>query len=274
MPRSEGAPRNIEVTTGGPHASNRSRACPPTWSASAPSARSRHPTIGTCSTRPFDAAVAEHAGIDLVFVMGDDFDHYSLGAMLEDAKLVSCRTRRGVARRSSRTTTVLAGIATAFGGLVPGEFRVFPLAQQDAAIAWVAEDAVDGRLLLTAASPADPPMRAGRGPHRSSCSRDQASAQSAPNTSGTAGTVSSAAAGHRVGGDRPEGRCHDRHPGADVGDGQHLRDHDDADRRGDPGEQAAPEGRRPCGGHRDQRREHHEHGRRASSPNPAASVTP
>ena len=36
-----------------------------------------------------DAAVAEHDRIDLVFVMGDEFDHYSLGAMLQDAKLVS-----------------------------------------------------------------------------------------------------------------------------------------------------------------------------------------
>ena len=86
-----------------------------------------------------DAAVAEHDRIDLVFVMGDEFDHYSLGGMLQDAKLVS--VPHDVWGRAAFVTNheVLAGLATAFGGLVPGEFRVFPLAQQDAAIAWVAE---------------------------------------------------------------------------------------------------------------------------------------
>ena len=36
---------------------------------------------------------------------------------------------------------VLTGIAVAFGGLVPGEFQVFPLSKRDEAIAWVAEGA-------------------------------------------------------------------------------------------------------------------------------------
>ena len=87
-----------------------------------------------------DAAVAEHDRIDLVFVMGDEFDHYSLGAMLQDAKLVSVPHEAWGRAAFVTNHDVLAGIATAFGGLVPGEFRVFPLAQQDAAIAWVAED--------------------------------------------------------------------------------------------------------------------------------------
>ena len=86
-----------------------------------------------------DAAVAEHDRIDLVFVMGDEFDHYSLGAMLQDAKLVSVPHETWGRAAFVTNHEVLAGIATAFGGLVPGEFRVFPLAQQDAAIAWVAE---------------------------------------------------------------------------------------------------------------------------------------
>ena len=91
-----------------------------------------------------DAAIAEHGSVSCVFVMGDEFDHYSLGAMVEDAKLI--RRPLSAWRRAAFVTDhdVLAGIATAFGGLVPGEFTVFPLERQAEAIAWVAETAGAG----------------------------------------------------------------------------------------------------------------------------------
>ena len=86
-----------------------------------------------------DAAIAEHGTVSCVFVLGDEFDHYSLGAMLEDAKLI--RRSLSAWKRAAFVTNhdVLAGIATAFGGLVPGEFEVFPLDKQAEAVAWVAE---------------------------------------------------------------------------------------------------------------------------------------
>lgn len=86
-----------------------------------------------------DAAIAEHGTVSCVFVLDDEFDHYSLGAMLEDAKLI--RRPLSAWKRAAFVTNhdVLAGIATAFGGLVPGEFKVFSLDRQDEAIAWVAE---------------------------------------------------------------------------------------------------------------------------------------
>lgn len=86
-----------------------------------------------------DAAIAEHGTVSCVFVLGDEFDHYSLGAMLEDAKLI--RRPLSAWKRAAFVTNhdVLAGIATAFGGLVPGEFKVFSLDRQDEAVAWVAE---------------------------------------------------------------------------------------------------------------------------------------
>ena len=88
-----------------------------------------------------DAAVAGPDSLNLVVVMGDDFDRVSLGGMLEDAKLVSV-PREAWGRAAFVTNhNVLGGIATAFGGLVPGEFRVFPLERQDEAVAWVAEAA-------------------------------------------------------------------------------------------------------------------------------------
>ena len=87
----------------------------------------------------FEDALAEHEQLNLVIVLGEQFDHYSLGAMLEDARLITFP--REVWGRAAFVTDndVLGGIATAFGGLVPGEFRVFPLDRQDEAIAWVAE---------------------------------------------------------------------------------------------------------------------------------------
>jgi hypothetical protein len=88
-----------------------------------------------------DATVAGPDSLNLVLVMGDAFDHVSLGAMLEDAKLLSI-PRESWGRAAFVTNhDVLGGIATAFGGLVPGEFRVFPLEKEDEAVAWVAEAA-------------------------------------------------------------------------------------------------------------------------------------
>jgi hypothetical protein len=87
----------------------------------------------------FEAALADHEQLNLVIVMGEQFDHLSLGAMLEDARLITFP--HAVWGRAAFVTNheVLGGIATTFGGLVPGEFRVFPLEKQDEAVAWVAE---------------------------------------------------------------------------------------------------------------------------------------
>ena len=87
----------------------------------------------------FEDALAEHEQLNLVVVLGEQFDHYSLGAMLEDARLITFPHE--VWGRAAFVTDheVLGGIAMAYGGLVPGEFRVFPLDKQDEAIAWVAE---------------------------------------------------------------------------------------------------------------------------------------
>ncbi len=86
-----------------------------------------------------EAVLADREQLNLVIVLGEQFDHLSLGAMLEDARLITFPHE--VWGRAAFVTNheVLGGIATAFGGLVPGEFRVFPLDKQDEAIAWVAE---------------------------------------------------------------------------------------------------------------------------------------
>jgi hypothetical protein len=92
-----------------------------------------------------DAAIADAGRLDFVIVIDEEFDHYSLGAMLEDAKLLG--RPLGAWDRAAFVTDrdVLTGLAVAFGGLVPGEFRVFPLDHRDEAIAWVAEGAAAQR---------------------------------------------------------------------------------------------------------------------------------
>ena len=87
----------------------------------------------------FDAALADHETLNCVIVLGDEFDHYSLGAMLEDAKFITFPHEVWGRAAFVTNNDVLGGVATALGGLVPGEFRVFPLAKQDEAVAWVAE---------------------------------------------------------------------------------------------------------------------------------------
>lgn len=84
-----------------------------------------------------DSALEARGRLDFVIVIDDEFDHYSLGAMLEDAKLLG--RPLGVWDRAAFVTDrdVLTGLAVAFGGLMPGEFRVFPLERKDEAIAWV-----------------------------------------------------------------------------------------------------------------------------------------
>ena len=88
-----------------------------------------------------EAAIADAGQLDFVIVIDGEFDHYSLGAMLEDAKLLG--RPLGVWDRAAFVTDrdILTGLAVAFGGLVPGEFRVFPPARRDEAIAWVGEGA-------------------------------------------------------------------------------------------------------------------------------------
>ena len=88
-----------------------------------------------------DAANTGPDTVNLVLVMGDEFDHISFGAMLEDAKLIHLPHDAWSRAAFVTNHDVLGGIATAFGGLVPGEFRVFPLEKQGEAVAWVGEGA-------------------------------------------------------------------------------------------------------------------------------------
>ncbi len=86
-----------------------------------------------------EAALAAHGTVNFVAVLGDDFDHLSLGATWEDAKLIGLPLSSWGRAAVVTNHDALAGMATAFGGLVPGGFRVFRLGEERAAIDWVAE---------------------------------------------------------------------------------------------------------------------------------------
>jgi hypothetical protein len=84
-------------------------------------------------------------GVRLLYVLGDDFDSYSAGAVLQDAKL-----GLGHLRGWERTALVTnhdgwASVLRAFAWLFPGEARVFSTSQLDEAKAWLAPDTARGR---------------------------------------------------------------------------------------------------------------------------------
>ena len=88
-----------------------------------------------------DAASAGGAPVRLVYVIGDDFDRYSLGAMWQDTKLGATHGLKTWGRVAFVTDhDWLSHAAKLFAPIVPGEFRVFPLAEEDAATNWVADD--------------------------------------------------------------------------------------------------------------------------------------
>lgn len=84
-----------------------------------------------------DAAVAANDKIRLLYVLGEEFDGYSGGAMWGDAKLglKNWTHFEKVAFVSDRKAYV-DGVR-AFGWLIPGEVKTFSLAESEAARTWV-----------------------------------------------------------------------------------------------------------------------------------------
>jgi len=76
--------------------------------------------------------------IRLVYVLGDRFSGYTAGAAWQDAKLGLAHHGRWERAAIVTDAEWMRHLASAFGWMVPGEFEVFPLAERDAAIDWVA----------------------------------------------------------------------------------------------------------------------------------------
>jgi hypothetical protein len=85
-------------------------------------------------------AAAEQGEVRLVYVLGDRFKSYSMGAGWLDAKLGL--RHFGAWKRAALVSDHdwVQHLVTVFGWMVPGEVKRFSLAEQDEAIAWAAGD--------------------------------------------------------------------------------------------------------------------------------------
>jgi hypothetical protein len=86
-----------------------------------------------------EAALAGHDKIRLLYVLGAEYEGFEPGAMWEDTKL-GARTLGSYERIAVVTDGQwIRRAVKAFGWMIPGEVRVFPLAGLAAATDWVGE---------------------------------------------------------------------------------------------------------------------------------------
>lgn len=88
--------------------------------------------------RPAVDAAAAQGKLRLVFELGPDFTGYSPGAAWEDFKLGTGNLTNWARFAVVTDHEMLAGAIRAFGVLMPGEIKVFPVGQTAAALAWAA----------------------------------------------------------------------------------------------------------------------------------------
>lgn len=82
--------------------------------------------------------LARHEGVRILYVLGEDFERFEADAMWEDAKMGLSHI--GKWERIAFVTDHVGyrRAVKVFGFLMPGEVKVFPLAELDDASAWVA----------------------------------------------------------------------------------------------------------------------------------------
>jgi hypothetical protein len=85
------------------------------------------------------SAIAEHGKLRLVYELGDKFEGYSAGAAWEDMKLLGPNITKFERFAVVTDHAMISGAVRAFGILMPGEVKIFPAGELDAALAWAAE---------------------------------------------------------------------------------------------------------------------------------------
>ena len=86
-----------------------------------------------------DATIAQGHKINLVFVLGDEFERYSMGAMWQDA-LLEGKPERSWGRIALVTDHAVIGeIIHGIAFLVPCDLRIFATAAQSEAVQWASE---------------------------------------------------------------------------------------------------------------------------------------
>jgi hypothetical protein len=89
-------------------------------------------------TPAIEAAVAAHGKIRLVYELGTEYEGYSAGAAWEDMKLWTPHLRSWERCAVVTDHRLIADALKAFAMLMPGDVKVFPVGDRDAALAWAA----------------------------------------------------------------------------------------------------------------------------------------
>ena len=87
-------------------------------------------------TPAIEAAVADHGRIRLVFELGSEFEGYSAGAAWEDLKLWTPHLRSWERCAVVTDKGWITDAIRVFRVVMPGEVKVFPAGELDAALAW------------------------------------------------------------------------------------------------------------------------------------------
>lgn len=90
-----------------------------------------------------DQALASSSRVNLVFVLGEEFERYSLGAVWQDAMLGRKPHHRWGRIALVTDHSVIAEIVHGLAFLVPGELRVFASDALDEALSWASEGPTD-----------------------------------------------------------------------------------------------------------------------------------
>ena len=85
------------------------------------------------------AVLDRHERVRLLYVLGDDFDGYSIGAMWEDTKLGAGHLRSWERIAVVTDADWVENAVKAFGWMIPGEVRAFDDDDEAEARAWVTE---------------------------------------------------------------------------------------------------------------------------------------
>ena len=85
-----------------------------------------------------ESARAGGGKVNMVYVIGEDFDRYSLGALWKDAKLGASSPRSWNRLALVTDHDWLGQAVSIMGFLIPGDVKVFELSEQDGAIKWAA----------------------------------------------------------------------------------------------------------------------------------------
>ena len=86
-----------------------------------------------------DAALENHDRVRLLYVLGDDFDGYSGGAMWEDTKIGMSHLSKWEKIAIVTDHKAYQDGIKAFGWMIPGEVKVFAVADLTNAEAWTAQ---------------------------------------------------------------------------------------------------------------------------------------